>query len=152
MGVQRGRLPPTDKEPDHIPLRGARIHRLPEGKLLGYICIHLNNTAGLYTTRLKILITKKQAQYTTSGAAYTHKCYCWDESARASGGDPMTSETMCDSACGLGECAMKQKCAASLPPAYVPPKELIPDPVVAELRRASEVRTTQVRSKQHGNA
>eukprot|EP00392_Amoebophrya_sp_AT5.2_P005275 g5284.t1 len=107
-----------------------------------------NPTTYLYEERGYIVFPKESC----SGAAYTHKCYCWDESARASGGDPMTSETMCDSACGLGECALKQKCAASLPPAYVPPKELIPDPVVAELRRASEVRTTQVRSKQHGNA
>ena len=85
------------------------------------------------------------------GAAYNQKCYCWDEHARMSGGDPLTSETMCDSSCGLGECALKSKCGSAPPPPYSPPEPAYPDPVAAEAKFASEVSNTQYRAEQNGN-
>ncbi|CAD7924229.1 unnamed protein product [Amoebophrya sp. A120] len=107
-----------------------------------------NPTTYLYENRGYVIFPKQSC----TGAAYNAKCYCWDEAARASGGDPMTSETMCDSGCGLGDCALKSKCSSSPPPPYEAPPAIIPDPNAAEAAHASEVRTTQVHTEQHGNS
>ncbi|CAD7934802.1 unnamed protein product [Amoebophrya sp. A25] len=106
-----------------------------------------NKNTYLYEDRGYIIFPKQSC----SGASYNSKCYCWDEQARVSGGDPLTSETMCDSGCSLGECALKSQCGSAPPPPFVAPSPVFPDPVAAESQFAREVRTTQVTAEQHGN-
>eukprot|EP00425_Heterocapsa_triquetra_P028825 CAMPEP_0195110696 /NCGR_PEP_ID=MMETSP0448-20130528/93648_1 /TAXON_ID=66468 /ORGANISM="Heterocapsa triquestra, Strain CCMP 448" /LENGTH=294 /DNA_ID=CAMNT_0040147419 /DNA_START=95 /DNA_END=976 /DNA_ORIENTATION=- len=43
-------------------------------------------------------------QNTCEGDTLSSQCYCWDNFRNLMGKDPLTSEFMCDSECGLGPC------------------------------------------------
>jgi len=76
------------------------------------------------------------------GGAYDTECYCWDNIKYLKGEDPMTSELMCDSGCGLGVCAGNTCGPEPPPPPPPPPPPVILDPVASEESRQSELAKT----------
>jgi len=74
------------------------------------------------------------------GGYFTGKCFCYDKFLYLRGKDPMVTELMCDTGCGLGDCAGKT-CGVEPPqtlPAPAPPPPV--DPLVQELAQEGMLR------------
>lgn len=76
------------------------------------------------------------------GGAFDNKCFCWDNFKYLKGEDPLTSELLCDSSCGLGPCAGNTCSSSPPPPPTVPPPPPPVDPLEIDQIRSSELKVS----------
>lgn len=76
------------------------------------------------------------------GGAFDNKCFCWDNVKYLKGEDPLTSELMCDSGCGLGPCAGNTCGTSAPPPPTAPPPPPPVDPLEIDAMRSSELKVS----------
>merc|ERR1719247_1524839 len=81
-------------------------------------------------------------RFSCKGSLFDKKCLCWDDFAYLQGGDPKTSQFMCDDTCTWGQCEGK-KCGKKAPPPLPPPTDPPPeDPGAFEKEHADELHNT----------